>query len=78
MPPDRHTLLEFIPQGTSVRVNAVDSATGVEVSIQGPASAGPAALERVAVAKLAYVLGRSGQDRGDRRASRQSTTGWTA
>lgn len=77
MPPNRHTLLEFIPQGNTVRVNAVDSATGIEVSIQGPASAGRSALERVAVAKLAYVLGRGRHDPHDRPAGSQSTSGWT-
>ena len=49
-------LLEFQPIGGVVKVTAVDPITQVEVSIQGPASAGEATLRRTAIAKLRYVL----------------------
>lgn len=51
--------IEFIPAGASVRVSAIDAATGVEVSIIGPASAHRGDLERLAIAKLARRLGRA-------------------
>jgi len=55
---DRRAILEFSRAGDIVRVSAMDPATLTEVVIQGPASAGVAALERAALAKLAWVLGR--------------------
>ncbi len=51
-------LLEFQRVGGAVKVTAVDPATQIEVSIQGPASSGEAALRRTAIAKLRYVLSR--------------------
>lgn len=71
----RETIIEFLPYGTIMRVNAVDSATGIEVSIQGPIGASQAALERVAIAKLQYKLNKSGhRNRGRDELSAQS--GW--
>jgi hypothetical protein len=52
----REILLEFVPHGSSVKVSAIDAATGTEVSIVGHASAGQRTLENVAVRKLAYVM----------------------
>ena len=49
---------EFVPAGASVRVTAIDAATGTEATIIGPANAGRAVLERTALAKLRYVLAR--------------------
>ena len=54
----REVLLEFQQVGAAVKVTAVDPETQVEVSIQGPASAGEAALRRTAIAKLRYALAR--------------------
>ena len=51
-------LLEFHQVGSVVKVTAVDPATQVEVSIQGPATAGEATLRRTAIDKLRYVLAR--------------------
>lgn len=48
--------LEFIPIGGMIRVNAVDAATGVEVTIAGPKNTPQAELKRTALAKLKYVL----------------------
>lgn len=49
--------LEFVPIGRQVKVIAIDAATGLEVSIMGPASARQADLQRLAVRKLQMRLG---------------------
>lgn len=49
-------IYEFRPMGASVKVSAVDTATGTEVSIVGPARASQHDLQRTALAKLRYVL----------------------
>jgi hypothetical protein len=54
--PGREVLFEIIPMGNVVKVIAVDADTGVEVSLQGPASAGEEILKRAALQKLRYVL----------------------
>ena len=51
-------ILEFIPHGGSVKVTAVDPASGREVSIVGAASAGERALGALAVRKLEFVMGK--------------------
>ncbi|MFQ5347476.1 MAG: serine hydroxymethyltransferase [Rhodothalassiaceae bacterium] len=51
-------IIEFIPLGNSVKVTAVDPATGTEVSIVGAASASDRELSALALRKLAYVLER--------------------
>jgi uncharacterized protein DUF6898 len=43
---------EFTPVGNSVRVAAVHAASGVEVTVVGPASAAQSDLERLALQKL--------------------------
>lgn len=55
----REVIFEFKPIGGSVKLTAVDVASGVEVSVVGPA--GPAShreLERIALQKLQQRLGR--------------------
>ena len=44
-------IVEFVRNGQWLKCSAVHAATGVEVSAMGPAT-DPAALERIAVAKL--------------------------
>ena len=51
-------LIEIRIVGVHAKVSAIDSATGTEVSITGPASAPRAALEAAAVKKLEFVLKR--------------------
>jgi len=51
-------LLEFVTARGAVKVSAIDPITGTEVSIVGSPAASQAQLERVAVRKLEYVLGR--------------------
>ncbi len=48
--------IEMIRLGTIVKVNAVDANTGVEVSIQGPASTSQEQLKKIAIDKLHYRL----------------------
>ncbi len=49
-------LIEFRQIGNSMKVSAVDPASGKEVSITGPANAARHDLTRLAVQKLEYVL----------------------
>jgi hypothetical protein len=53
-------ILEYQRVGAVVKVSAVDPETLVEVTIQGPAAWGEAALRRTALSKLRYVLARRG------------------
>jgi len=43
---------EFTPIGASVKVVAIDAATGTEISVVGPARASQADLQRLALQKL--------------------------
>jgi hypothetical protein len=43
---------EFTPVGASVKVSAIDAATGTEVSVIGPARASQADLQKLALQKL--------------------------
>jgi hypothetical protein len=54
----REVLFEFIQIGKSVKVTAVDTASMVEVSIVGPATAGQAVLRANALRKLEYAIRR--------------------
>lgn len=49
-------IFEFVVIGTSVKVSAVDPATGTEVSIVGPANSPRRSLERTAANKLRFVM----------------------
>ena len=53
-------ILELTTIGASQKVTAVDEATGLEVSFVAPASATRVDVERLAKAKLEYVLKRKG------------------
>ena len=54
--PGGEVIFEFKPLGGSVKVTAVDVATGVEVSVIGPPTAPQREMERVALGKLRYRL----------------------
>lgn len=43
---------EFTQVGQVVRVAAIDAATGLEISVMGPASASQSDLQKLALAKL--------------------------
>ena len=52
-------LFEFTQVGNSVRVTAIDAATGTEVTIQAPLNLSHADLQRTALRKLDYVLNKN-------------------
>jgi len=54
----REVIFEFVRVGHAVKVSAVDTATGTEVSIVGDPTVGEAVLKRLAERKLDYVLAR--------------------
>jgi hypothetical protein len=61
---DRHeTYVEFVAQGAFVKATAIDSATGTEASVVGPAGAPRDTLADAAVRKLNYVLKKQRDDR---------------
>jgi hypothetical protein len=52
---------EFTAIGRTVKVSALDGATGIEVSVVGPATAAQADLQRLALQKLrARIAAREG------------------
>jgi len=58
MSTERDIIFEFVRVGASVKVTAVDTASGVEAVIVGDPAAGEATLKRLARQKLDYVLAR--------------------
>ena len=58
MSAEREVIFEFLRIGTSVKVTAVDVATGTEVSIVGNPNAAQETLRRVARQKLDYMIRR--------------------
>ena len=57
---EREIIFEFVHVGASVKVTAVDPASGIEAVIVGDPAAGEATLKRLARQKLDYVLARRG------------------
>ncbi|MBI1209825.1 MAG: serine hydroxymethyltransferase [Alphaproteobacteria bacterium] len=53
-------LLEIASVGSSLKVTAVDEASGLEVSFVAPANTARADIERLARAKLSYVAKKKG------------------
>ena len=49
-------LVEFVVQGSFVKVTAIDPVSGTEAVTMGPASAPRAALSDAAVRKLKYMM----------------------
>ena len=54
----REVLFEFIPAGRYIRVIAVDPDSRVEVTVVGDRKASQKELQRIAIQKLRYVIGR--------------------
>ncbi|MDQ2083707.1 serine hydroxymethyltransferase [Xanthobacteraceae bacterium Astr-EGSB] len=54
----RDVYFEFTVIGTSVKATAIDSVTGIEVSVVGPVTARRNELQRLALAKLERRLTR--------------------
>lgn len=48
--------VEFVVQGGFVKVTAIDSKSGTEASVMGPAGAARGALADAAMRKLNYIL----------------------
>jgi hypothetical protein len=53
--PGKEIYVEFVVMGNTVKVTAIDSETGLEASVVGPANAPQAALAEAARRKLEYV-----------------------
>jgi hypothetical protein len=51
----RPIYIEFVVQGNVVKTTAIDSVTGLEASIVGPASAPQSVLAQAARRKLEYL-----------------------
>ena len=56
----REVLFEFTAVGAVLKVAAIDAATGIEVTVMGPASASRADLRKLALAKLRKRLDAAG------------------
>ena len=52
----RDVFIEIVTLGSYAKVTAIDSATGIEVSVTCPANAPRASMEAAALNKLEYVL----------------------
>jgi hypothetical protein len=53
---DREIYVEFVVQGNVVKATAIDSASGLEACIVGPATAPRATLAAAAARKLGFLL----------------------
>lgn len=53
--PGKEIYVEFVVMGNTVKVTAIDSETGLEASVVGPANAPQAALADAARRKLEYL-----------------------
>jgi hypothetical protein len=60
-PKEREVYFEFIAVGNAVKVTAIDSVTGIEVSTMGPVSASQGDLKQLALRKLKARLSREGE-----------------
>jgi len=54
----REVYFEFTRLGGTVKVIAIDAATGIEVTVMGPANAAQSDLQRLALGKLKLRLSR--------------------
>ena len=52
----REVFIEIVTLGAFAKATAIDSASGTEVSVTGPATAPRASLDAAAVNKLEFVL----------------------
>jgi len=59
-PTGGEVFVEFVVHGSVVKVTAIDSKTGTEGCIVGPANASRAALQMAALRKLEYILKKNG------------------
>ncbi len=57
-------IIEFHPQGSFVKVSAMDPASLTEVSIVGDPARGEPYLKQLVLQKLRYVLAKEGRTKG--------------
>ncbi len=57
---NREVIIEFIPVGRLIKVNAMDTKTLTEISISGPAGTPEQILKNNALRRLEYVLRKKG------------------
>ena len=62
--PGQEVYFEMTRVGGAVRVAAIDGATGIEVTIMGPASALQSDLQQLALAKLKVRLAKQADKQG--------------
>jgi hypothetical protein len=58
MSAEREIIFEFLRIGAAVKVTAIDTESGLEVSMVGDPNAGQETLRRLAKQKLVYVMNR--------------------
>ena len=56
----REIIFELQTVGTIVKISAIDIASGTEIVLQGPASAGETTLKLNAIRRLEYVMKKKG------------------
>jgi hypothetical protein len=54
----KEVFFEFTTVGTTIRVVAVDAHTGTEVSLQVPHTLSQSDMQKIALRKLIYVMGK--------------------
>ncbi len=62
-PRDREVFFEITRLGSTQKVAAIDGATGIEVTVVGPASAAASDLQQLALVKLKARLAKEGRER---------------
>ena len=73
--------IEYKQVGQTMKVTAIDAATGLEAVIMGPASAAQSQLQKVAVQKLKMQLKKAEEESGTEGpddAATPGSKGWTA
>lgn len=79
--PGGEIYIEYKQLGQTMKVIAIDAATGMEAVIMGPASAAQAQLQKIAVRKLLMQLKKAKGESGTgeaKNAGKPGAKGWTA
>ncbi len=56
MPNSNEIILEFISLGAYVKINAIDTKTGIEATCVAPSTLRKDEMEKLAIRKLEYVM----------------------
>ncbi|OFX12979.1 MAG: hypothetical protein A2516_04525 [Alphaproteobacteria bacterium RIFOXYD12_FULL_60_8] len=62
----REILYEMIPMGNMIKVTAIDSRTGVEISIGGPITSSHYSLKAAARRRLEFVLAKKQKEQEEK------------